>query len=151
MVYNKLNINEAPMNKPDKFQPQYWHTDIAAMHRYYRFDITKFSDEQLREFWKFRTAFLQEELTELQTATTADDAVDALIDLCVIAIGTLDLFKVDPHLAWNRVFDANMSKEVGVKETRQQTGNLPDLVKPPGWSAPTHHDNVGLIDRVIKT
>jgi predicted HAD superfamily Cof-like phosphohydrolase len=137
--------------KPDKFIPQYWHRDIAAMHRLYRFNIKNFSDEELADFWKFRLEFLREELTELETATTADDAVDALIDLCVIAIGTLDLYGVDSQLAWNRVLDANLSKEVGVKETRPQTGTLPDLIKPEGWIAPYHHDNVGLIDRVIKS
>jgi predicted HAD superfamily Cof-like phosphohydrolase len=84
-------------------------------------------------------------MNELSTAETADDVVDALIDLCVVAIGTLDLFDVDARLAWDRVHEANMNKQVGIKESRPNPLGLPDLVKPEGWTAPSHKDNVGLL------
>lgn len=125
--------------------------DMANMHNHYGISINHFTPQQLREFLNFRIDFLAEELQELQDATTADDAVDALVDLCVIAIGTLQLYGVDSALAWNRVLEANMKKEVGVKTTRPQAGDLPDLVKPAGWIAPQHADNVGLLSKIYNT
>jgi predicted HAD superfamily Cof-like phosphohydrolase len=125
--------------------------DMANMHNHYGFKLDHFTPQQLREFLNFRIDFLAEELQELQDAKTADDAVDALVDLCVIAIGTLQLYGVDAALAWNRVLEANMKKEVGVKTTRPQAGDLPDLVKPAGWTAPQHADNVGLLSKIYNT
>jgi len=78
----------------------------------------------------------------------ADEIVDGLIDLCVVAIGTLDAFGVDAHTAWDRVHKANMSKEVGVKESRPNPLGLPDLIKPEGWEAPTHVDNLGKLNDI---
>lgn len=135
-----------------------WHEDMAAMHSKFGVPsaIDQFDDEKFKKFLKFRIDFLQEELDELKAAaesgsdTAADDIVDALIDLSVIAIGTLDLFKVDAQEAWRRVYEANMAKEVGVKASRPNPLNLPDLIKPEGWQAPSHADNVGLIPRALK-
>jgi len=126
-------------------------SDMANMHNHYGIKLDHFTPEQLRKFLNFRIDFLAEELQELQDATSADDAVDALVDLCVIAIGTLQLYGVDSALAWNRVLEANMKKEVGVKTTRPQAGDLPDLVKPDGWIAPHHYDNVGLLSKIYNT
>jgi hypothetical protein len=118
-----------------------------VMHEKYGvFDkVQAFDKEKLNKFLEFRIKFLEEEMNELSTAETADDVVDALIDLCVVAIGTLDLFDVDARLAWDRVHEANMNKQVGIKESRPNPLGLPDLVKPEGWTAPSHKDNVGLL------
>jgi predicted HAD superfamily Cof-like phosphohydrolase len=110
--------------------------------------VNAFTPEKLKQFLAFRVAFLQEELTELCTASTADDVVDALIDLCVVAIGTLDAFGVNADIAWDRVHQANMAKMVGVKDSRPNPLGLPDLIKPSGWTAPTHVDNVGLLSKI---
>jgi hypothetical protein len=107
--------------------------------------VQAFDKEKLNKFLEFRIKFLEEEMNELSTAETADDVVDALIDICVVAIGTLDLFDVDARLAWDRVHEANMNKQVGIKESRPNPLGLPDLVKPEGWTAPSHKDNVGLL------
>lgn len=125
--------------------------DIVVMHEKYGvYDkIEQFDKEKLKTFFKFRVSFLEEELSELKTAKNADDAVDALIDLCVVAIGTLDLFDVDVHLAWNRVHHANMNKEVGIKASRPNELGLPDLVKPKDWVAPNHSDNIGFLESVF--
>lgn len=125
--------------------------DIMVMHEKYGvYDkIEQFDKEKLKTFFKFRVSFLEEELSELKTAKNADDAVDALIDLCVVAIGTLDLFDVDVHLAWNRVHHANMNKEVGIKASRPNELGLPDLVKPKDWVAPNHSDNIGFLESVF--
>lgn len=129
-----------------------WVQDMAVMHA--KFDVNqaveKMSPEVLKEFLKFRINFLQEELDEMKKADNADEIVDALIDLCVVAIGTLDLYKVDSYLAWDRVFTANIAKEVGIKEERPNPHGLPDLVKPEGWKSPTHEDNVGLIGKTFE-
>lgn len=129
-----------------------WVKDINEMH--VKFDvhaaIEKMDAETLKKFLEFRINFLQEELDELKTAETADDVVDALIDLCVVAIGTMDAFGVDAHEAWDRVHHCNMMKEVGIKESRPNPLGLPDLVKPAGWYPPTHVDNVGLLDKIYK-
>ena len=124
-----------------------WAHDIMIMHEKYGvFDkVQAFDKKKLNKFLQFRIKFLEEEMNELSTAETADDVVDALIDLCVVAIGTLDLFDVDARLAWDRVHEANMNKLVGIKESRPNPLGLPDLVKPEGWTAPSHKDNVGLL------
>lgn len=125
-----------------------WAHDIMMMHEKYGVfnKVQAFDKEKLNKFLEFRIKFLEEEMNELSTAETADDIVDALIDLCVVAIGTLDLFDVDARLAWDRVHEANMNKQVGIKESRPNPLGLPDLVKPEGWTAPSHKDNVGLLD-----
>ena len=80
--------------------------------------------------------------------TYLNEIVDAMIDLCVVAIGTLDAFKVDAHKAWTRVLDANMQKEPGIKASRPNPLGLPDLIKPEGWTAPSHLDNIGLLRKL---
>ena len=125
--------------------------DINDMHLKYGVNekVKEFDTEKLKEFFKFRFRFLEEELKELELAKTSDDAVDALIDLVVVALGTLDAFDVDSQLAWDRVLEANMNKEVGVKASRPNKLGLPDLIKPTGWEAPSHVDNVGLLYKVF--
>ena len=75
----------------------------------------------------------------------SEEIVDGLIDLCVVAIGTLDALGVNVHKAWDEVYEANMNKEVGVKESRPNPLGLPDLIKPEGWTAPSHKGNHGII------
>lgn len=125
--------------------------DISDMHTKFGVNTTvnKFDKERLTAFLDFRIGCLQEELDELKHAKTADDAVDALIDLIVFAVGTLDVYQVDSVKAWQRVYDANIVKEVGIKEGRPNPFGLPDLIKPEGWVAPSHADNIGLLDIVF--
>ena len=77
-----------------------------------------------------------------------EEIVDGLIDLCVVAIGTLDAFDIDANKAWDAVLKANMKKEVGRKETRPNPLGLPDLVKPEGWEAPSHEGNHGKLNDI---
>jgi predicted HAD superfamily Cof-like phosphohydrolase len=129
-----------------------WVQDIAEMHTKYGVNpkVREFDKEKLEKFLQFRIAFLQEELDEMKSATNGDDVVDALIDLCVVAIGTLDAFDIDSQTAWKRVHEANMNKEVGIKASRPNPLGLPDLIKPEGWTAPTHADNVGLLSKLYE-
>ena len=103
---------------------------------------------RLSKFMAFRLGMMQEELDETKSAfenKDAEEMVDGIIDLCVFAIGTLEVFGVDAEKAWDEVYKANMSKEVGIKEGRPNPLGLPDLVKPEGWKGPTHEGNHGNI------
>lgn len=149
-----------------------WVQDINDMHK--RFGVHTWvakkvaegDTESLRKFMQFRIDFLKEELLEtakaagLQPAlnadnelvfirsgadTDAEEIVDGLIDLCVVAIGTLDAFGIDAYKAWDAVHTANMTKEPGVKPSRPNPLGLPDLIKPEGWTAPSHENNHGKI------
>ena len=132
-----------------------WVRDISDMHRYYGVNekVQDFDVEKLKQFLQFRMSFLDEELTETKNAVNANDAeeiVDGLIDLCVVAIGTLDSMGIDSHEAWNRVLSANLLKEVGIKPERPNPLGLPDLIKPAGWKAPSHTNNHGLLEKLFK-
>ena len=129
-----------------------WAKDIEDMHVKYGVDqwmgmkLMNVDTETLRKFLEFRLAFIKEELDETTQAVANNDPeeiVDGLIDLCVFAIGTLDVFGVDANEAWDRVYEANMAKTPGVKEGRPNPFGLPDLIKPEGWTAPTHEANHG--------
>jgi predicted HAD superfamily Cof-like phosphohydrolase len=129
--------------------------DIADMHT--KFGVNKvvqgLSSEQLHEYVLFRLSMVQEEVTETLDAFNIGDAsevVDGLIDAIVFAIGTLDALNVDAYEAWARVRDANMSKEPGIKPGRPNKFGFPDLIKPEGWQAPTHEDNIGLLSKVFE-
>ncbi len=107
--------------------------------------------DKLKSFLRFRIEFLQEELDETRNAykvMDAEEIVDGLIDLCVVAIGTLDAFGVDAYKAWDEVLKANMTKNVGVKEGRPNPLGLPDLMKPEGWKAPSHEGNHGILNDI---
>ena len=127
-----------------------WVNDINRMHNKYgtREWINNASPFELKMFLKFRIDFLREEYDETREAMVLEDneeIVDGLIDLCVIAIGTLDAMGVNAHKAWDQVLNANMAKEVGVKSSRPNPLGLPDLVKPEGWIAPDHSANHGIL------
>lgn len=136
-----------------------WCHDIAEMHTKFGVNETvrTFDKEKLKAFIKFRLDFLQEELNETRAARDADDVVDGLIDLCVVAIGTLDALDVDAHTAWDRVHEANICKKVGIKPGRPNPLGLPDLIKPRketdgwDWVAPSHEDNVGLLSKLTES
>ena len=128
-----------------------WPQDIHDMHTKFgvRDAVEKFDSVMLRTFLRFRLDFLHEELQETEKAAQSgipldqEEIVDGLIDLCVVAIGTLDALGVDAHKAWNEVHKANMTKEVGVKPSRPNPLGLPDLIKPEGWVGPSHDGNYG--------
>jgi len=132
-----------------------WVKDISDMQYKYGVKMwmhkNKDNKDNLREYLQFRVRFLREELMETEAALTNKDAeeiVDGLIDLCVVAIGTLDAFGIDPYKAWDEVLKANLSKEVGVKESRPNPLGLPDLIKPADWEGPDHSGNHGKLNNI---
>ena len=133
-----------------------WANDIAMMHNKFGvrdwFEANKHDKELMDKYLRFRLAMCKEELDETMDAIEAKDPeeiVDGLIDLCVFAIGTLDVFGVDANLAWDQVYEANMVKSPGVKEGRPNPFGLPDLIKPEGWTATSHMNNHGNIPCVF--
>ena len=130
-----------------------WFNDMIDMHHKYGVDKWMGNEIQsdwsrLNKFMQFRLSMMQEELDETKAAfndKNAEEVVDGIIDLCVFAIGTLEVFGVDANKAWNEVYKANMTKEVGIKEGRPNPLGLPDLVKPKGWKGPNHKGNHGTI------
>lgn len=150
-----------------------WVQDNYEMYEKYGMNepIAKLDRPTLLNYIKFRLDFLQEEINEAQAAylnlaglgedtpnidpgqrqavavNAGDDIVDAMIDLCVVAIGTLNSLNVDAYEAWDRVHQANTQKIVGIKASRPNPFGLPDLVKPAGWTSPSHADNIGLIGK----
>ena len=130
------------------------HQDIRMMHDYYgvREAVAKLSPEHALAFLNFRFKFLQEEIDEGLEAIderNSEEVVDALIDLVVVAVGTLDVLGVDFAQAWREVLRANMNKEVGVKESRPNALGLPDLIKLPGWVPPDHTGNHGILPDIL--
>ena len=132
-----------------------WVKDIQDMQ--HKYGVKKWmhdnqdDTEKLRSYLEFRIKFIREELMETEAALTNDDAeeiVDGLIDICVVAIGTLDAFGVDPYKAWDEVLKANLSKQVGVKPERPNPLGLPDLIKPEGWESPSHEGNHGKLNNI---
>lgn len=87
----------------------------------------------------FRSACLQEELNEFNEAATIEDEADALLDLIVFSLGTLErmglLEKTEEMFL--EVMKANLAKEVGGTKKREGTPAFSiDLTKPKGWTAP---------------
>ena len=133
-----------------------WVQDMHNMHAHYGVHeaMEKLDADKLHTYIKFRLDFLKEELKETCDAYDEKDAeeiVDGLIDLCVVAIGTLDLYGVDAHKAWDAVLASNMNKQVGVKPSRPNPLGLPDLIKPEGWTAPSHENNHGKLTKAFTT
>jgi len=128
--------------------------DIKAMHS--KFGVYDWIDDstppQRKELMKLRMRMLTEEYSETMNAYLAGDAeevVDGLIDIIVIAVGTLDIYSVDARQAWDAVHTANMAKQVGVKPGRPNPLGLPDLVKPDDWTSPRHDRNLGDLPTIL--
>lgn len=154
-----------------------WAQDIYMMHNKFGvrewFEKNKDNKELMAEYLTFRLNMCLEELLETANAsgldlginedgkfaffgdpdiaeTNPEEIVDGLIDLCVFAVGTLDVFGVDANKAWDEVLKANVSKHPGVKLGRPNPFGLPDLLKPDGWEAPSHAGNHGDLNKAVR-
>lgn len=163
-IYPPVNLTTPDINADTN-----WPADIEDMHTKFGVNpvIRNLAPEQLETFLKFRLDFLREELLEAYEAAgytvtfnvertaeplkadRAEDVVDACVDLCVVAIGTMDAFDVDSYIAWNRVHAKNMQKNPGVNPNRPNPLGLPDMIKPSSWQPPSHADNIGLLSKIF--
>tara|TARA_B100000927_G_scaffold165367_2_gene133169 strand:+ start:19058 stop:19477 length:420 start_codon:yes stop_codon:yes gene_type:complete len=135
-----------------------WVKDINEMHKKFgvhdwmKNELENNEWSRLQKFLNFRMKMVQEEVDETNEAIEHKDPeeiVDGLIDMCVFAIGTLDAFGIDANKAWDQIYNANMMKEVGVKEGRPNPLGLPDLVKPDNWENPSHEGNHGSLHNAL--
>lgn len=132
--------------------------DMYMMHNKFGvhewFEQNKHDKDLMRKFVAFRLMMQYEELGETMSAAlvqgNSEEVVDGLIDTIVFAIGTLDIMGVDTKKAWDEVYQANMSKQAGVKPSRPNPFGLPDLLKPAGWKAPSHAGNHGNLTEILK-
>ena len=120
--------------------------DIDQFHKKFGFEKNeKVGIPDNNELVNFRTSFLMEELAEYTQAITKKDAagaLDALVDIVYIALGTAWLFNLPFDKAWNEVQKANMSK-IRAKSKSKKRGTAFDVIKPKGWEAPN-------IERIVE-
>tara|TARA_R110000803_G_scaffold30536_4_gene68769 strand:- start:1138 stop:1545 length:408 start_codon:yes stop_codon:yes gene_type:complete len=130
--------------------------DIKEMHN--KFQVTEFinnnSDNKLllQKFLKFRLDFIKEELDETFDAYFNRDDVevlDGLIDILVVTLGTLDVFKCDTPKAWENIHKSNMSKTPGVNLTRPNNFSLPDMAKGKDFKKPDIKNYTGLLKQIL--
>ena len=134
----------------------HWAKDISDMQQKFGvnkwFTKNKSNKELMKKYLMFRMLMLNEELHETMQAVNSEnpeEIVDGLIDICVFAIGTLNVLEVDADKAWDAIHNANMAKEPGVKAGRPNPFGMPDLLKPEGWKGPDHSDNHGSISDIL--
>ena len=130
--------------------------DMYMMHNKFGvrewFEANKENKDLMQKYLMFRMLMIGEEYQETLSAinnSDAEEVVDGLIDMCVFAIGTLDIMGVDANKAWDKVYEANMAKEPGVKPGRPNRFGLPDLLKPGGWQGPSHEGNHGDLPSIV--
>ncbi len=108
---------------------------IQDMHEHFGIG-GKITDEERA----FRISGMKEEHQEYIDANTDADKLDALIDLVVFTLGTverhgwIDIFGE----AFTRVMRANCNKKVGSNKKRGSFAL--DLIKPENWEAPNFDD-----------
>lgn len=72
-----------------------------------------------------------------------EDEMDALLDLIVFAAGTGERQGFNMPKGFERVMEANISKELAIAANNSKRGFSRDLVKPEGWKAPDFSDLMG--------
>lgn len=139
-------------------------SDVAEFHEKYGLQYNDKPRLLGDEMSEFRIKFMHEELAEyidavskanamLGTQSILPDAkdsfngemakaLDALVDLTYVALGTAYLHGFDFQKAWDRVHNANMQKVRAEKAGDSKRGTSFDVIKPPGWVAPDHTDLV---------
>lgn len=98
--------------------------------------------QELTEAFDYRLKFLEEEVYEFQEAMLERDrvkALDALIDLVYVAMGTALFMGVSPS-QWDEAFDvvhrANMTKIRTSRPADSKRGSGFDVIKPEGFVPP---------------
>ena len=137
--------------------------DIGRFHDKFELKPTEDSGHRLpQDVLKFRIKFMLEELQEYAAAVDAivisdpqacdaafvgeefdaEQALDALVDLCYVALGTAFLHRFRFNEAWDRVQAANMKKvrASGDDDPLSKRKHNKDVVKPPLWEPPILKD-----------
>lgn len=139
--------------------------DVEEFHR--KFGLTYDGKPRVLplELAEFRREFLREEVKEYcdesfaaqqalsgqfyesreRVAFHLENMLDAMIDEIYVCIGTMLLHGFTPAVireAWRRVQHANMQKERAERASDSKRGTTYDVIKPPGWTPPSHADLV---------
>lgn len=98
--------------------------------------------------FKFRAAFIQEELDEMIRDHALGDlcgVADALVDLAYVLHGTVLMMGLGDSWndLWSEVQKANMSKVRATNKDDSKRGSSLDVIKPKGWIAPDHSKILG--------
>lgn len=123
--------------------------DISKFQEQFGFDTADVDEN----FLAHQIGFLQEELNETKEAfmyADAEGVIDGIVDLIVVAVGTLKFFTQYGHdvSAWKKVMTANMAKEVGFNDSRPDSGGI-DLVKPKGWKPPKLASEAKFLEQIF--
>jgi len=78
---------------------------------------------------------IREEFDELCASNTAEDDLDALIDILVVTVGAIHSLGADGQGAWNEVMHTNFAKidKITGKVRKREDGKV---LKPEGWQPP---------------
>lgn len=99
------------------------------------------------EIVEYRLKFIDEEVTELKEALDVRDlpkALDALVDLVYVALGTAHYFGAPFREAWEEVHAANMRKvRASDIDPDHKRGPCEPMRKPPGWVPPDLDQIIG--------
>jgi len=80
-----------------------------------------------------------QELVEADEKRSLVDCIDSVLDLAYFAVGAcvrMGLTEEQIEGCFRAIHHANMTKKMGVKESRPQDGSIADAVKPIGWQPP---------------
>src|SRR5690348_11381567 len=104
----------------------------------------KFHKEELEEYKKhhYRAEYDVQFRPGCDVVGHLEEMLDACVDLVYVVVGTSDYHGFNFREAWRRVHAANMQKVRAERAEDSKRGSLYDVVKPPGWQAPNHHDLV---------
>lgn len=141
--------------RPRRFDPV---ADVEEFHRNFGLEYKGKPRVMPTELQEFRKNFLKEEYEEYsehmykaiyflvfdkeRIPFELEEMADALVDLVYVALGNAYMHGFNFREMWRRVHEANMKKERAVRIGDSKRGTLYDVVKPPGWVAPTHLDLV---------
>ena len=145
-IMGEARKDREEMNLKEKIIESNLILDIDRFHK--RFGFKKNNNIGIPdddELVNFRTSFLMEELAEYTNAIVKKDtakALDALVDIVYIALGTAWLFNLPFDKAWKEIQAANM-KKVRAKDKTGKRGTKFDVIKPKEFKEPN-------IERIIE-
>jgi predicted HAD superfamily Cof-like phosphohydrolase len=115
--------------------------EVGDFHR--KFDLPgtggDFCQPMTPSVLRYRTEFLEEELTEFKLASRTNDVagmLDALVDIAWVAMGTAHYMGAPFNEAWAEVFKANMKKIIRPPDVEHPRGPTETICKPPDWVPP---------------
>lgn len=133
--------------------------DIAAFHEKFELEYKGKPRILPGDLAQFRMGFIQEEFSEYHGSLVGaansivegdpegvqvylEKALDALVDLVYVIMGTSYLHGFDFNEAWRRVHQANMAKIKTPSASMSKRDSPYDVIKPEGWVAPDLSDLV---------